>query len=75
VTVQRFLDSGNDESLIYDSARSAEDGTFYSNVPVQRGATYAVFAIADGYIPVVDTMVVPPEVSDPWQITVTMQKE
>jgi hypothetical protein len=74
-TVQQFIDSGNDESLLFDSVRSGPDGTFKGNIAVRRGATYAVFAVAKGYTPVVDTMTVPQQVPNPWQITVTMQKE
>ena len=75
VTVQQFIDSGNDESLLLDSTRSDPDGGFKGNIAVRRGATYAVFAVAKGYTPVVDTMTVPQEGPNPWQITVTMQKE
>ena len=75
VTIQQYIDSGNDESLIYDSARSYEGGAFQMNVPVKRGATYEVFALAKGYKPVVDVMNVPQDVSDPWQVKVGMQKE
>jgi hypothetical protein len=75
VTVKQFVDSGNDESLVYDSAQSGDDGTFKINVPVKRGATYAVFAVAKGYKPVVDVMNVPDQVTSPWNVTVTMQKE
>jgi hypothetical protein len=75
VTIQQFTDSGNDKSLVYDSAQSGTDGTFKTHVPVKRGATYAVFAVAQGYIPVVDVMTVSDEASNPWQVRVTMQKE
>ena len=74
-TVKEFVDSGNDESLIYDSIQSGTDGTFKMNLPVRRGASYAVFAVAKGYTPVVDTMVVSEDASNPWPVTVTMQKE
>ncbi|MBN1581595.1 MAG: hypothetical protein JXA89_12900 [Anaerolineae bacterium] len=75
ISVQAFLDSGNDESLIYDSAKSDGEGAFQTNVGVERGTTYAVFAIAKGYDPVIDDMSVPQNAPDPWQVTVGMQKE
>ncbi len=75
VTVKEFLDSGNDKSLIYDTAQSDAEGNFKMNVGVKRGTTYHVFAVAKGYTPVVDKMLVPQDSDDPWQITVTMQKE
>ena len=75
VTVQQYIDSGNDESHIYDSARSGDDGTFQMNVPVRRGASYAVFALAKDYKPVVDVMEVPEDAADPWKVRVGMQKE
>jgi len=75
VTIQQYIDSGNDESYIYDSARSGDDGAFQMNVPVKRGASYAVFALAKDYKPVVDVMDVPEEAPDPWKVTVGMQKE
>jgi hypothetical protein len=75
VSVEKFVDSGNDETLIYDVAQSGSDGTFEMNVPVKRGAKYWVFAVAKGYIPVVDEMPVPEDAESPWQVRVTMQKE
>ena len=75
VTVKQFIDSGNDKAHIYDSAQSGSDGAFEMNIPVQRGSSYAVFAVAKGYKPVVDTINVPGESSDPWEVTVGMQKE
>ena len=75
VTVKQFIDSGNDREHIYDSAQSGSDGSFEMNIPVQRGSAYAVFAVAKGYKPVVDTMEVPKQSPDPWQVRVGMQKE
>ena len=75
VSIQQFTDSGNDESLIYDESQCSSDGTFATDLPVRRGTTYTVFAVAKGYSPVVDTMLVPREVSNPWPVTVTMRKE
>lgn len=75
VTVEDYLDSGNDKSLIHAVAQSDDEGTFITNVGVRRGATYAVFAVAQGYKPVVDQMTVPPDAADEWPVTVWMQKE
>jgi hypothetical protein len=75
VSVQQFVDSGNDENLIYDVGQSGSDGTFEMHVPVKRGASYGVFAVAKGYIPVVDMMLVPEDAESPWMVRVTMQKE
>jgi hypothetical protein len=75
VSVEQFVDSGNDENLIYDAAQSGSDGTFEMNVPVKRGASYWVFAVAKGYIPVVDEMPIPEDAESPWKVRVTMQKE
>ncbi len=75
VTVQQFIDSGNDKTLIYDSAQSDADGNYRMNVPVRRGATYEVFAVAKKYKSVVDVLQVPADASNPWTVTVSMQKE
>ena len=75
VTIEQFTDSGNDKSLIYDAAQSGTDGAFQMNLPLARGASYAVFAVAEGYNPVVDQLDISDSVPNPWEVRVTMQKE
>mgnify|MGYP000166421873 CR=1 FL=1 len=75
VTVEQYLDSGNDKTLIHAVAQTDRRGNFVTNVGVRRGATYDVFAVAKGYKPVVDQMTVPEDAADEWTVTVGMQKE
>ncbi len=75
VTVKQFVDSGNDESLIYDMAQSGADGSFKMNIPVKRGSQYAVIAVAKGYKSITDVITVGQEVPDQVELTITMQKQ
>jgi len=75
VTIDQFTDSGNDKSLVYDAAQSGSDGAFEMNLPLVRGASYAAFAVAEGYRPVVDQLDISESMPNPWQVRVSMQKE
>jgi len=75
VTIEQFTDSGNDKSLVYDAAQSGSDGAFKMNLPLARGASYAVFAVAKGYKPVADQVEISESVPNPWQVRVSLQKE
>lgn len=75
VTIKEYVDSGNDETLIHAVAQTDAEGAFITNIGVKRGTTYAVFALAKGYTPVVDEMAIPEDSADQWSVTVSMQKE
>jgi hypothetical protein len=75
VTIDQFTNSGNDKSLIYDAAQSGSDGSFQMNLPLARGSSYAAFAVAEGYTPVVDQLDISDSIPNPWQVRVSMQKE
>ncbi|MCS6844292.1 MAG: trypsin-like peptidase domain-containing protein [Caldilineales bacterium] len=64
------------EADIYTGAVTDKDGWFQLPDPLQRGQTYPVIVVADGYKPVAEpNFTVPKDAPDPYELTITLVRK
>ena len=76
VTVQAWVGSDFDESLVVASGSSTRGGKFQLNAKVTPGERYGLVVVHDQYKPItVDDYQIPASATDPYELDVTMQRK
>ncbi|MFO7630973.1 MAG: trypsin-like peptidase domain-containing protein, partial [Caldilinea sp.] len=75
VSVQQWLDSNFDESMIHASGTSGRNGVYQLDAKVKPGTAYPIVVVHDDYQPIIaDNYTIPIDASDPYQLDMTMQQ-
>jgi hypothetical protein len=75
VTTQQWVDADFDESMIHASGASDRSGEFHLDAKVTPGEQYSVIVVHDNYQAVqVDNYEIPADSTDPYELTVTMER-
>ncbi|MGQ9583784.1 MAG: S1 family peptidase [Anaerolineae bacterium] len=73
-TVEEFVDSGGDDSLIYSFGRADRNGYYRLSTPLARGEYYSLIIGAQGYIPILeDDVFVPEDTESPLELKVELE--
>ena len=76
VTIQEWVDSDFDESMVVASGSSARGGKFQLDAKVTPGERYGLVVVHDDYKPIaVDDYQIPADATDPYELDVTMQRK
>lgn len=74
VTVEQWVNSDFDESMVYASGTSGRNGVYQLDAKVRPGTAYSVVVVHDDYQPVIaDNYTIPVDAGDPYQLDLTMQ--
>lgn len=74
-SVQQWIDSDFDESMIHASGTSVRNGAYQLDATVTPGTTYSIVVVHDDYQPIIaDNYTIPADAADPYQLDVTMQR-
>jgi S1-C subfamily serine protease len=75
VTVEEWINSEFDESMVYASGTSGRNGLYQLDAKVTPGAAYSLVVVHDDYQPIiVDDYTIPVDAGDPYQLDLTMQQ-
>ena len=76
VTIEGWIDSDFDESMVAASGTSARGGKFQLDAKVTPGERYGLVVVHDDYKPIaVDDYQIPADATDPYELDVTMQRK
>ena len=76
VTVQQWVDSDFDESMVAASGTSARGGKFQLDAKLTPGERYGLVVVHDDYKAIaVDDYEIPADATDPYELDVTMQRK
>lgn len=75
VSVQQWIDSDFDESMIHANGTSGRNGVYQLDAKVTPGTAYSIVVVHDDYQPIiVDNYMIPADAADPYQLDMTMQQ-
>ncbi len=75
VSVQQWIDSDFDESMIHASGTSGRNGIYQLDAKVTPGTAYSIVVVHDDYQPIIaDNYTIPADAGDPYQLDMTMQR-
>ncbi|MFN3980982.1 MAG: S1C family serine protease [Caldilinea sp.] len=75
VSVQQWIDSNFDESMIHANGTSGRNGAYRLDAKVTPGTAYSIVVVHDDYQPIIaDNYTIPADAADPYQLDMTMQQ-